>query len=422
MKRVFIFLSLFLFLTPEFLFAAGKVEIVTVQTESKNKIRQVAINDALLQAVKKVNGINIASQTETVLGEIGGNGNYDLGALKSKSFDGNLSVGAYAELISSKTNGMIKTWRIISESKDGGIYFVKLSVDIAKYTASKESKRLRLAIIPFRISKNVQDIKSAQAFEMSLGIELENYLTQSGRFAILDRTYLLEQSNELTFINEGGSNPDELTKLGNRLGTDYLVIGTVDKSSNSKIERKSKVSNKVVSSSSASAKVTFRIIDVPTSQIKFADTYMINDNDSDASALSMAKKIGSSIIEAIYPIRILSANSDGLILGQGGSTVSIGQKFSVLQLGKILKDPYTNEDIGREELEVATIEITKILPAMSNAKIIESKVDLSKIAGVDKLIIRPNLLNNQTEKDKKQTLPKKDKSIEKLEKESEKEW
>jgi hypothetical protein len=94
----------------------------------------------------------------------------------------------------------------------------------------------------------------------------------------------------------------------------------------------------------------------------------------------------------------------------------------VFQFGKILKDPYTNEDIGREELEVATIEITKILPAMSNAKIIESKVDLSKIAGVDKLIVRPNLLNNQTEKDKKQTLPKKDKSIEKLEKESEKEW
>ena len=49
------------------MFAAGKVEIVTVQTESKNKIRQVAINDALLEAVKKVNGINIASQTETVL-------------------------------------------------------------------------------------------------------------------------------------------------------------------------------------------------------------------------------------------------------------------------------------------------------------------------------------------------------------------
>jgi hypothetical protein len=42
--------------------------------------------------------------------------------------------------------------------------------------------------------------------------------------------------------------------------------------------------------------------------------------------------------------------------------------------------------------------------------------------GIDKLIVRPNTSINTIEKNRKQDVIKKDKSIEKLEKESEKEW
>jgi hypothetical protein len=422
-RILFSFALLFLFI-PYLTFGAGGLEIVSVQTEGRGKDKRVAIDDALVQAISQVNGVSIASQAQSALAEVSASANYDLGGLKAQKFEGNASTSAYAKMISSKTNGMVKSWRIISETKDEGSYIVKLSVEIAKYTQSEQAKRLRLAIVPFRISKNVQDINLAKNFENNLGTELENYLTQTRRFAMLDRAYLLEQSKELAFIQDGGANTDELAKIGNRLGTDYLIVGTIEKSAITSSERKSRVSDKVVTSSSSSAKVTFRIIDVPTTQVKFAETFTVNESDLESSATSMAKKIGNNIVESIYPIRIISANTDGLILGQGGNTVAIGQKFSVYQLGKPLKDPYTGESLGQEELEIALIEITKSLPKMSNAKIIDSKVDLSKIVGIDKLVVRPYNSNsgNNNEKEKKPSVVKKDKTIEKLEKESEKEW
>ena len=422
MRRISLVILLLLIYTPFYSFAAGGVEVILVQTEGRERDKRVAIDDALVQAISQVNGVSIASQTQSALAEVSASANYNLTGLKSQKFEGNASSSAYAKMISSKTNGMVKSWRVVSESKDGDSYIIKLSVEISKYSQSEQTKRLRLAVVPFRISKNIQDIKTAQNFENALGTELENYLTQTRRFAMLDRAYLLEQSKELSFIKDGGTSADELAKLGNRLGTDYLIVGTIEKTSNVISEKKSRVSDKVVTSSSASAKVTFRIIDVPTSQVKFADTFTINDADLESAASSISKKIGNNIVESIYPIRIISINADGLILGQGGNTISIGQKFSVFQLGKPLKDPYTGESLGQEELEVALIEITKTLPKMSNARIIESKTDLSKIVGIDKLIVRPNTSINTIEKNRKQDVIKKDKSIEKLEKESEKEW
>ncbi|CAM8343778.1 Curli production assembly/transport component CsgG [Candidatus Methylopumilus universalis] len=422
MRRISLVILLFLIYTPFSSFAAGGVEVVSVQTEGRGKDKRVAIDDALVQAISQVNGVSIASQTQSALAEVSASANYDLSGLKSQKFEGNASASAYAKMISSKTNGMVKSWRVLSETKDGDSYIIKLSVEISKYTQSEQVKRLRLAVVPFRISKNIQNTKAAQSFENTLGTELENYLTQTRRFAILDRAYLLEQSKELNFIQNGGASTDELAKLGNRLGTDYLIVGTIEKSLTAVSEKRSRVSDKVVTSSSSSAKVTFRIIDVPTTQVKFADTFSVSDVDLESSASSMAKKIGNNIVESIYPIRIISANADGLVLGQGGNTVAVGQKFSVFQLGKPLNDPYTGESLGQEEVDIALIEITKTLPKMSNAKILESKIDLLKIIGIEKLVVRPNTSASVSDKDKKKATPKKDRSIEKLEKESEKEW
>jgi curli biogenesis system outer membrane secretion channel CsgG len=424
LRRILLTFFLILLSLPYVTYAAGGLEVVSVQTEGRGKDKRVAIDDALVQAISQVNGVSIASQAKSALAEVSASASYDLGGLKAQKFEANASASAYAKMISSKTNGLVKSWRIISETKEEGSYLVKLSVEIAKYSQSEQAKRLRLAVVPFRISKNIQDPKSAKNFENNLGTELENYLTQTRRFAMLDRAYLLEQSKELAFIQDVGMSTDELAKIGNRLGTDYLIVGTIEKSATTSSERKSRVSDKVVTSSSSSAKVTFRIIDVPTTQVKFAETFTVNEGDLESSATSMAKKIGNNIVESIYPIRIISVNADGLILGQGGNTVNVGQKFNVYQLGKPLKDPYTGESLGQEELEVALIEITKSLPKMSNAKIIDSKTDVSKIVGIDKLIVRPYHSNGASvgDKEKKPNVTKKDKTIEKLEKESEKEW
>jgi len=380
-------------------FAASNIEIVTVQVEGKGANRQFAIDNALVQAISQVNGLRITEQAQLI------------------TQINNVTVTTQMQS-AILNNNAIKSWKIISEKKTDDFYIVKLSVDVPKFKPSLDSKRLKIAIVPFRISNEVGDKKMAGSLQGNLTTELENFLTQTSRFTMLDRSFLSDQSNELAFINNASVNINEYAKLGSRLGADYLIVGSIESSSNNRSERKSRVSDKVIVSSSSFTKLTFRVIDITTSQIKFADSLSLTNGD----AQNLAKKIGNQIIESIFPIRIISANVGGVILGQGGGTIAIGDKFTVYQLGKVLKDPYTSESLGQEEIDVALIEVTNILPKTSNAKIISSKLDIMKLVDKEKLIIRPyreavaEPLNNKPIKTQK------DKSIENLEKESKKDW
>jgi hypothetical protein len=105
LRRISLVILLFLIYTPFSSFAAGGVEVVSVQTEGRGKDKRVAIDDALVQAISQVNGVSIASQTQSALAEVSASANYDLSGLKSQKFEGNASASAYAKMISSKTNG-----------------------------------------------------------------------------------------------------------------------------------------------------------------------------------------------------------------------------------------------------------------------------------------------------------------------------
>ncbi len=379
--------------------ATSNLDIVTVEVEGKGANRQFAIDNGLVQAISQVNGLRITDHTE-LIAQIN-----------------NVTVTSQMQF-ANLNNNTIKSWKILSEKKTDDFYVVKLSVDIPKYKASIDSKRLKIAIVPFRISNQVGDKSIAGSLQEHLTTELENFLTQTGRFAMLDRSFLADQSNELDFINNAGVNINEYAKLGSRLGADYLIVGSIDSSSNNRSERKSRVSDKVIVSSSSFTKLTFRVIDISTTQIKLADSLSITDGD----AQHLAQKIGNQIIESIFPIRIVSANAGVVILGQGGSTIAVGDKFTVFQLGKPLKDPYTSESLGQEEIDVALIEVTNILPKTSNAKILRSKVDLPKLVDHEKLIIRPYHEATPGPSNQKPVKSQKDKSIENLEKESQKDW
>ena len=89
-------------------------------------------------------------------------------------------------------------------------------------------------------------------------------------------------------------------------------------------------------------------------------------------------------------------------------------------MGKELIDPYTKESLGREEIEVAVIQINNVKPKTSDAKILESLIDLSQsIANDDSFIIRPFKKANYTASKKKKEKPNK---LKKLKKEVEEEW
>ena len=105
---------------------------------------------------------------------------------------------------------------------------------------------------------------------------------------------MAEQTKELNLISAGSTTSmsvDEIVKLGNRLGTDYLVVGRIEKANSVISEKKSKVSDTVKKYLTSTARITIRLIDVATTQIKFADTY---EKTTGTSIEKLARQVSSS--------------------------------------------------------------------------------------------------------------------------------
>ena len=403
--RIF-FISL---LFPVFIFA--KVEIVNVEVEGFGSSKKAAIDSALVEAVSQVNGAEIASKTKRQLIEV-------------VNDDDVKSSEAFNQEVSTITNGLIKNWKILSESLEGNNHLVKLSVNISKFKKSAQTNRLRLAIVPFRAADSVKVNQTVSKFEGAITAQLENYLTQTRRFALIDRSFLAEQTKELNLIAAGSTTSmsvDEIVKLGNRLGTDYLIVGRIEKANSAVSEKKSKVSDTVKKYLTSRARLTIRLIDVATTQIKFADTYEKTSGTSiEKLADKLAIEIGQIVLSSVYPIRIVNASSSQVVLGQGGKTLKSGDFFKVYQLGKKLIDPYTKESLGREEIEVAVIQINNVKSKTSDAKILESILDLSEaVNNQDDFIVRPFKAPQKKAEKQKENKPK---TVKKLKEEVEEEW
>ena len=421
MKKSFLnLIALILVLFSINVFAA--LEVVTKKFEGKGRTSNQAIEDALVKAITSVNGIALSSNTVSAVLESSVDVN-SAGVKKSYGADGDI----YLKNIIKKTNGVIKNYELISEKKEGNVVTVQLNVSITKLADSVEAKRLRLALLPFKFNKSIQP-QDAQEFDAVFSRNLVNNLTNTGRFGMLDRQYLDEQSQELDFIKNKGTSNDEKAKLANRLGTDFIITGTYEKIKFNRIEKKSRVSDKVKISTQSSAEVTFRLIDVATTIVKFAKTYKRDNNDSiESLANELAKLISDNVIETLYPIRILSSSSESLIIGQGGDSIKKGQKFGVYKLGKELKDPYTNESLGQEEIKVGLFQVSDVKPKFSHGKIIEGNDDLKSGFGLYKYILRP-YEEDKSEEIKQQQQKKKEahetniKKLESLKNESESDW
>jgi hypothetical protein len=231
-------------------------------------------------------------------------------------------------------------------------------------------------------------------------------LTQTNKFDVLDREYIQEFAREKNVLINDAS-LEELAKLGEVLGVDYMLVGTI---TDAEIKRDMEWSSAIGRSTSeyeADFTFEYRLIVGPTRQIKFADVLRISLDKTEEikklvkkwepqdldyremmdNFISMAaNQVVETIIDRIYPIRIVSITEDGqVIISQGGSRISVGQLLDIFSQGKELFDVDTKESLGTTEILVATVRIDKVLPRISYAKFIEG--DLAKIS--EGLICRP---------------------------------
>ena len=404
----------------------AQVSFQTLESTGHGVTVEQAIDRALVGAITQVNGAAVASRARSSLTA---SATIDFG-VKSSS-----SQKRFEETIEKTSKGIVKNYEILSQGNlpNSSLVSVKLSVTVADYEQSVQLKRLRLAVVPFRIQEFNSKHNSSKIFEDYMRRGLENYVTQTRRFAVIDRSFIEEQNKELDFIagkegsanSAGGASVEELARFGNRVGTDYLITGVVEKARSGVKTFTMKSTGQVIETPQIEARVTYRIIDVASSQVKFAATQKLyrEEGDLETTADIISKQIGEKILNAIFPIHVLGINGSNVTLGQGGDTVKANAIYSLVRLGNEMFDPYTKETLGQEETIVGSVQVTDTQSKLSTAVIIDLKIppdDLMK----DDFIVRPRKVSSKNSTGQKAKVMKDtEKDFEKdFEKEFEKEF
>lgn len=357
------------------LVTAAAVE-VTVEVQATGVNQADAINNALIQAIQQVTGVRINSSV--VLSDLQQDTRRDSGK------DFYQLDQKFQKNIKNDSNGVIKEYRItnMDVQPQFGVQ-VQLTVTIDKYTPvglSADSRR-KIAVMPF-----AEPSGRVTQGGVALQTSLIAYMVKTRRFAVLDRSNSDAYSQEMALITSGQTPFSEQARIAQVLSADYLITGTLRAAQSNLSQQYIPLTGETVTNVTGSAgRADFSLMEVATRQVKFAGHVVVNGSND-----ATAEKIGSVIVEAIYPLRIIDASDPTeLVINQGGDSVKVGQRFAAFVLGVEQFDPYTKESLGRREKEAAQIEISRVLPKMSYAKVIKGA--LPPTSDVEIVLRRPTV-------------------------------
>ncbi len=387
MKKIFLGLLLSIFLCSATLFSSEGTRVEkSIEVVGYGKDQTTAIQNALIEAIKQKHGVYIQSLkgvfTSYLQSSSSKNGQNDY---KTAMND------AMIQSIKSATQGYIDNYQVVDMTQEGSDYKATVRIVTVQYKAPGYSanRRRKIVVVPSYSENTYFDIfgRLVPAKEVSYNLteELINDLTQTRKFSVLDRENSAAYNQEKKLILSPDASKEEILKLGNVLGTDYLVISTIKefRITNKKIPLKAvgQVINKVM----VSAMVQYKIIVMATRQVKWSSTLEFNFKPKGKNAKQMfydairriGKKLTYEIIANVYPIRIndISANGDAIL----NQKTKVGDIYNVYAVGKKLYDPYTKEFLGYDEVKIGVIQVVRSLAKVSYAKVIEGRIQRGSI-------------------------------------------
>mgnify|MGYP004634362091 CR=1 FL=1 len=355
------------------------------------KTYREAIDDALVSALQQKKGIILSSELHTFMS--------DKGRVESKTGSSRESKTILEESISRDlkkgAKGDIDGYEVLSSEMEDGQHKVTVAVRFKKPYAETvglpHSNRRKMVVATFRptgttFSRSGSALGTAD-WARSLGQKLNEQLTQTRKFTMLDRDFDAEIAAEMARISASDAVPGEAVKLNQKLGTDYLVVGTIAFSDVAAPTVNPFTGETRMPASTTFAEVSYRVLLAPTGQLKWADTVRVDASAFAAldatqfitvSSEQAAAEICASILSAIYPFSVEGKTSSGLlVIGQGGKTVFVGERLTVFTLGEKVRDSRTGEVLDRIEDEIGTVEIVRVQEKLSYAKVLSG--DASKM-------------------------------------------
>ena len=400
MKKLYMLLLVAALVCPK---AFSAPTTIVRQTKGQGVTREQAIDKALYQAVAQAKGIAVSSGRYDFGFQSAGVGIDTKDTGKSIEFD-SVSVQAGGSTRLTDIAGWIKSYEVIDEQKvDDRTYEVTIKAWVYDYEDPEQTNRLKLAVMPIQTLYDSYRfgnyVPSGVEMSLKLSQQLSAGITQTNKFAVLDREYINEFAQNRNILISDDSPIEEKARLGQVLGADYMIVGTISNAGLKIKERSSRAIGRAIREYEVDYVFDYRLIVAPTRQVKLADTVNIALEEDQVRVLvkkwepedldyremvdnltaRVAKQVIDSIIDRLYPIRIASKNITGqLIINQGGKRISKGSVLDVFVQGEEIIDFDTKESLGQTENLIATIEIEKVTPTMSYARLV--KGDLDKIS------------------------------------------
>lgn len=280
-------------------FGKAGIHYTEVETIGNGATYEDAVRNALRSSVAQVFGESFAS-SQSVNQQVN---RFEL----TDSKDNNYAVVAEAskteESSSSETSGIIHKYQIlqVSERHDG--YTARLNVVLAEYNGGLDTSKQNVVVLPI-----IAGIENAAIAE-NIQRRIEQLLARSSRFNLLDREFIDAANSELGFVAAGNSPVEELSRLGNQVGADLLLITEISHYAINTSERQ--VGNRTLERSELNAEVLLKVINPATTEVFVSDIVTINGH-------RVAKPSLSTYADIIT--RQLSAKVMGIPMAQDNAT------------------------------------------------------------------------------------------------------
>jgi hypothetical protein len=414
--------------------------VVPVEVKGQGVTRDLAIQNALYQAVSQVQGVAVgsalgavgvdtshvdikrdpdASRKTTITGPAGAVTDETTGLPKTVDAVG-VSTSTLTPITLTDAKGLVKSYEVVSEKEiSPKVYEVVLKVQVYDYQSPEDTKKLRLAIFPFeaaapaRLFVEHRDNGSTEirelASEKRLGEQFSQYLNtmlaRSDKFTVLDRDTQAAILKEKQILMSNDAPIEEKVRLGETLGADYMVVGTVPQVKITVEEKYNAVIGATTRRFTAILEAEYRLIVGPTRQVAASDQLRIKLEDQQVKALMekwesdridysemeqnlvrrAAGQITDMVSDYLQPVRVAAVKDGGmLILNQGGKRFAEGDLLEVSQMGADVIDPETKKSLGKEVSMIVTVKVTKILPRMSYAMLTQGVASDALVGAVCK--------------------------------------
>lgn len=378
MKKVF--LLLFILTGTALQLFAGDTSITV---SANGRTLNAAILNALNLAVAQKYGMNVAtSGSSAIFSEeafISGTGG---------SVEKRISADQLNQQVKTVSSGRVTGFRILESRAENGGYAVTLQVFFPeRYVVGNDpDNRRRMAVAVFRVNSANFSVfgksNDANAWADALNRSLATKLTQSRKFTMLSRNFDAEINRELNRLQDPNASPADRIRMGQKLTSDYLVVGTITFDTVPPLQVNPYTNRAIVPQQALFATVNYQVLLAATGQLKWSDTIKIDALDFYESLLNgsmeesadyTATLICDGIISCILPYEVVGFAGDMVVIGEGKNSFTPGEYLTVYNLGDEVKDTRTGEVIDVIEMPVGMVQVIRSTEKLTYAKIVNGE-------------------------------------------------